>query len=116
MAIGVTIQLDSAKMRGAVQVLENQLSIIRNCYEGIRGDATSLRSTHWDSVSAENYIETIRTLCNEEQVSDNVSAGSIIRILQAYVNDLTLTVDEFSRTEDKIIANVENLPTTAFGV
>lgn len=116
MATNATLRLDSAKMKASIQVLKNQLSIINNCYDSIKSDAISLRNTHWDSGSAENYIETIRTLCNEEQVPGKVSAGSIVKILQMYINDLTLTVDEFSRTEGGIAGNIENLPANAFDV
>ena len=116
MASGVTIRLDASKMRASAQVIQTQLNIIRNCYESIKTDAMSLRNTHWDSASADNFFESIRVLCNEDQIPGKVSAGSVTRILQAYISDLNMTAAEFTAAENIITNNVESLPTNAFGI
>ena len=116
MATGIHVQLDAQKMRGAAQVIQNQLNIIRNCYESIKTDAMSLRNAHWDSASANNYFESIRILCSDDQIPGKVSAGSVAAILSAYVSDLNMIAEEFSAAETIISDKVESLPTNAFVV
>ena len=108
------IRLDSAKMRQTIQIIRNQLNIIRSCHENILNDASRIREAHWDAASADRFVEAIRTMCSAEQVDGKVSAGSIINILRAYMSDLNMVIARSAQTERKLTDIAEALPTSAF--
>ena len=116
MAEDVNVILDTEKMRIVAKTLENQISVIRNCYGSIAGDALCLKGTHWEGKSADAYHDSMKCLCNEEQVTGKVSAGSIVGVLQGYVHDLNFAADEYDRNEGQITNKIEALPTSVFGI
>lgn len=110
------IKVDTDKMRAVVRILENQMSIIRNCYDAMNRDALSLRGVNWDGMSADVYYESMRELCSQQSTSGKISAGHIVDILREYINDLNFTANEFDRTEGRVIGRVEALPSAVFDI
>ena len=116
MADETVITLDSRKTSETIQVIENQLSIMKSCYDSIMHDASALRGTHWDAASADSFIDTISGMCSEEQLPGRATAGTVLSILRAYVLDLNMVIEKSGQTENKITRMVEALPTNAFNV
>ena len=112
----VRVQLETATMRAVAKTLENQISILRNCYGSISDDASSLKGAHWEGFSADTYYESMKALCNEGQISGKVTAGHVANILQGYVSDLNFAADEYDRNEGKTGDRVEALPAAVFDV
>ena len=116
MADGAVIRLDTGKMSETIKVIENQLSILKSCYDNIMHDATALRGSHWDATSADSFMNTISAICSEEQSPGKATAGTILGILRAYVFDLNMVIEKSAQTEKKLTSLVEALPTNAFNV
>ena len=116
MADNANVVLDTAKMRAVARVLENQASIIKNCYDSINSDALFLKGAHWEGESADAYCESMKALCSEMQAEGKVSAGSIVDILKKHAHNLHFTADEYDRNEGKVSERVKGLPVSVFGV
>ena len=110
------VVLDTAKMRVVAKTLENQISIIRNCYGSIGNDALGLKGTHWEGKSSDTYYNDMKRLCDEEQVSGEVSSGNIVEVLKGYVFDLNFAADEYDRNEGRVTDKIEALPSAVFSV
>ena len=116
MADDVKVVIDTEKMRMAAKTLENQISIIKNCYDSIGKDAAALKGTYWDGESSHTYSERMGSLCTNEQVSGKVSAGTIVEILNGYLHSLDFAADEYDRSEGRATGKMEGLVTNVFGV
>ena len=116
MTTEMVIRLDTRKMSETIQVIENQLNILRSCYDSIMHDATTLRGTHWDAASADGFIGAVNAMCSEEQTPGKATAGTVLNILRAYILDLNMVIEKSGRAENKITSKVEALPTNAFNV
>ena len=116
MAGDVNVILDTAKMRMVAKTLENQISVISNCYSSIGNDALALKGTHWEGVSSDSYYESMKCLCNEEQVSGKVSAGNIVEVLRGYMHNLNFAADEYDHNEGRLTSKIEALPAAVFDV
>ena len=116
MADADVIRLDSKKMNETIQIIENQLNIIMNCYDNIKHDATVLLGSHWDAASAKSFISTINVICSDEQIPGKVSAGAVLSVLRAYIHDLKMVIEKSSQTEISLTNMIDSLPTNAFNV
>ena len=116
MAGDAVIRFDSGKISETIQVIENQLNIVKSCYDSIMHDASALRGANWDSASADSFIATISDMCSEEQTPGKASAGTVLSMLRAYVLVLNMVIEQSAQTENKITRIVEALPTNAFSV
>ena len=116
MATDADIRLDTKKMSETIRVIENQLNVLRSCYESIMYDASFLRGSHWDAASADGFIGIISAMCSEEQTPERATAGTVLSILRAYVLDLNMVIEKSSKAEKKITTIAEALPANAFKV
>ena len=116
MASNYSVSLDTGVMRAVARTVENQMTIIRNCYASIKSDAQMLQGTYWEGFSADTYYEKMTKLCNDQQVAGSVTAGHIVRILQEYAKDLRFAADEYDRNEGRVTSRVEGLATNVFDV
>ena len=116
MANDVNTQLDTAVMRTVARTIDNQATIIRNCFDSIRDDALRLKGTHWEGSSADAYYDSMIALCRDEESSGTTSAGQIVGILRDYVNNLNTAADEYERNESGIEDRFDGLSENVFGV
>ena len=116
MATVSVIRLDIKKMNETIQVIKNQLNIVKSCYDNIKHDASALRGTFWDAASADGFITQVNAMCSEDQAPDKASAGTVLSILRAYILDLNMVIEKSGLAEKKITDKVEALPTNSFNV
>jgi len=116
MSNDVRVVLDTVKMRTVAKTLENQISIIKNCYSNIGKDGMSLRGSCWEGASADKYYDSMKALCHDDQLSGKVTAGHVVKILQEYVQNLNYAATEQERNEGKVQDRVEALPVSVFDV
>ena len=116
MANDVNVKLDTAVMRAVARTLENQMNVIKNCYDSIRNDALRLRGTHWEGFSADTYYDSMIELCRDQQVSCKVTAGQIVGVLREYAKDLNFAASEYDRNEGRVTNKVEGLSINVFDV
>ena len=116
MPTGIQIKISTAKMTAVAQVVNNQMSIIKNCFDNIREQSSGLRGNFWEGASADVYHNNMIKLCSEQPGSGSVSAGYIIQALQEYVSDLRKAASAFDKTENNIQTRNQALPIDVFGI
>ena len=116
MLAGSDLVLDSKKMRTVAKVVDNQMNIIRSCFESIRNDATGLKGNDWEGDSSESYYESMKKLCSDQPLDGVISAGIIVQTLKDYVSKLNDAADMYEANEKKLKARIEALPVDVFGV
>ena len=110
---GVSLQIDPAQMTAVARTVDNQRSIVENCFNTIYQDARKLKSS-WEGNSADAYQPIMDKLAS---LQDNESAATyIVNALKEYVSDLNGIAAGFESTERQITAQDEALPSDVFGI
>ena len=116
MPTGIQIKINTAKMTAVAQVVNNQMNIIRNCFDNIREQSSGLLGNFWEGASADVYNNNMKKLCSEQPGSGSISAGYVVAALEEYVSDLRKAASEFDKTESKLEDRNLALPINVFGV
>jgi|GEM_PF-3543464 len=114
---GTDIKIDTIKMRSVAKVIENQMNIVKSCFDSIRKDACDLTvSDYWQGESANAYYDNMKQLCYEVPLSGALTAGQILETLRQYVIKLNNAANNFDRNEKKLTSKNEGLPSNIFDV
>lgn len=116
MSTGSQIKIDTAKMTAVAQAINNQMNIVKSCFDNIRKQSLGLRGSSWDGASADAYFDKMKTLCGEQPASTALSAGFIVGALEEYVFDLNKAAADYKATDREVESRVETLPTDIFSI
>lgn len=117
MADSREFKFNTDAMLEVVREIEDQRTILRNCFENIREEALRLRGNHWEGTSNEAYHSIMNRLSTQEaSSSDRQNAGYVLNTLSTYIKDLTATATEYGATEQKLTDRHDALPTDVFDI
>jgi WXG100 family type VII secretion target len=116
MPADVNIKINTERMRAVAKEIENQMNIIKNCFDSIRSDAAALTPDNWQGASADLYSGSMKKLCSETPRADTVSSGYIVEALKAYANKLNKIASKYETTESAIHSRIDALPVKVFNV
>ncbi|MCL2151795.1 MAG: WXG100 family type VII secretion target [Oscillospiraceae bacterium] len=116
MPTGAEIKIDTAKMAAVAQVISNQTSIIKNCFDSIREQSSRLQGECWEGESADAYFSNMKKLCSQQALSGAITTGYVVSALEEYTLDLNKAAMEYNSTERNLDSLHKALPTDVFGI
>ena len=116
MSAGMDFKIDTGKMASAAQAVNNQLSIIRSCFDAIRTEYSGLKGNYWEGASADAYDANMKRLCSEQAHAGIVTTGFVVETLEDYVQNLNKAASDFDSTENRLESLQKSLPTDVFGI
>ena len=107
------LQADPAKIEAAAGAIENQRSVVENCFNSIFLDAKRLKNS-WEGDSADAYRLAMDKLSNPENKQS--AAAIIVQMLREYVIVLNSIAAGFDSAERRNKSLDEALPGDIFRV
>ena len=114
MALISEIKLDTGVMEEVAKIVDEQRFVLASCFESIRDDALSLRTNHWEGISADTYHDFMSRLSHDQSVSSPANAGYVLQTLKTLAGNLHSTASEFGFTEQTLLSRVETLQIDVF--
>ena len=116
MSAGVDVTIDTAKMAAVSQAVNNQMNIVKSCFESIKIQYLLLKNSHWEGASADVYFESMKNLCSEQSLSGGITTSYVVKALEEYVADFNSTVSQYETMEQKMESQHQALPTNVFDI